>query len=263
MRKEPRDYWNLLKKWFDKNFTWKGLLLGIFVLYQLVPDASGRNAYWISMYPQIKDFVFAHAKIFTVGFGFLLIWLDHRSVLAKHRKSQPESSGLVLTLESILFLYDKDLDSTVFMLSGYLLNRGEPTIAKSWGAEYIVNGVSEAMQGFYLLSEYTMTMDDDSITIRNEHLLQAQVLTKRLGTGDGKAGRLMFTIKGDRLAQVNGLQFKIKVECSDYADRITSAVFSPDPKPLVGIKMYPGEHLRKVAKTAAAMPQLPEGKKPV
>ena len=205
------------------------------------------------MYPAIRDFVFNHAKVFLIGFGVLLIWLDHRSVFAKHRRPLSEKSGLKLNLDGILYVYDSVLDSTVFVLSAYLINKGEPTIAKDWTAEYEIGGWKEAMKAFYLISDYIINIGDESITIENKHLIQTQILTNRLDTGEAKAGRLIFSVPGKRLDQIKALQFKIRVQCSDYADRKTSAMFVPDPVPIVGIKMYPGERLSKIAKNSQAV----------
>jgi hypothetical protein len=243
-----KSLWTWLRGWLEKNFTWKGLVVGVFVLYQIVPDTSGRNAYWLSMYPAIKDFIFNHSRIFLIGLGVLLIWLDHRSVLAKHRPLVAGESGLKLTLADILHLYDKNLDIMVFVLSAYLINRGEPTIAKDWYAEYEIGDSKEVMKSFYLMSDYAITIRDETIVIESKNLIQSQVLTNRLEKGEAKHGRIIFTLPGNRTDQVKALRFKIRVECSDYADRKTSAMFIPDPTPLNGMKMYPGERLTKVVK---------------
>lgn len=239
-----KDLWNKCKRWLDKNFTWKGFAVGLFVLYQLIPDTSGRHAYWLSMYPQIRDFVLANLRIFVICIGTLLIWLDHRAVLAKRR---PVKGGLKLTIETLHWAYDVPQDMTIFTISAFLVNSGAPTVAKDWRAEYQVNGAAEAMKGFYLIGPYTITLGNEALTIENKNLLNAQVLTNRLDTGDAKAGRIIFALKGNRNAQIAGLQFKIRLVCNDYADRPAEALFVPDPKPLDGIKMLPGELLSRNA----------------
>jgi len=103
------------------------------------------------------------------------------------------------------------------------------------------------MTGFYIRGEMLLRMGNETLTLTNANHLQAKVLTTRLERGAAEAGRLIFTVPGDRTAQVKTCQFSIEVSCLDFQKTPSSAVFRPDPKPLDGIKMYPGELLQKGA----------------
>jgi hypothetical protein len=52
------------------------------------------------------------------------------------RTLQDRKPKLALNIESAIWVYDADRDFTVFVLSAFLLNRGEASIAFAWSATY-------------------------------------------------------------------------------------------------------------------------------
>ena len=200
-------------------------------------------------------------------FSAAILWMiEHqdknkieRKLLARLEEKKPR---LQLNLESALNTYDKKENCTVFILSAYLVNSGAATIAAGWTAKYLVDDCVEQMTGLYLRGSYSITVGDETLTLVNENLLQAQILTRQLVRGDARAGRLIFTVPGDRKAQIDACHFKIVVECRDFEGAPVTATFAPDTKPLPSIQMYPGEQLRKGVTQPEALsytqPQLPK-----
>jgi hypothetical protein len=177
-----------------------------------------------------------------------ILWtIEHTEKLRLRKEIEGKKPRLKMTLESTLTEYDKAKDATVFVLSAYLVNAGEPTIASGWNAKYYVGEGVEKMTGWYVTGTYTIKIGAESLTLTNENLLSAQMLNRQLTRGDGRSGRLMFTLSGDRSTQIKACQYKIVVECLDFEGTSCTATFAPDPNPTVGIKMYPGEQLQKVA----------------
>jgi hypothetical protein len=80
---------------------------------------------------------------------------------------------LSLNIETTLWILDKERDLTIFVLSAYLMNAGEPSIAMSWKAKYVVGDLEEEdMTGFYLREAgYKITIGNQVLTLTNENLL--------------------------------------------------------------------------------------------
>jgi hypothetical protein len=150
----------------------------------------------------------------------------------------------VLTIETLIWLYDSVHSFTTFVLGAYLVNKGAPSVAMSWTAQYTVDGVTENMTGFYVPNTYLLTVGKETLTITNDTLLQAQVVTKRLETGEAKLGRMIYTVPGDRTQEVHKHEFKIRVQCFDFLGQLTFAEYIPSEVPLEGgMRLYPGERI--------------------
>jgi hypothetical protein len=169
---------------------------------------------------------------------------------------------LWLNIESALWVIDKDRDLTVFVLSAFLLNKGEPTVAISWSTKYNVNGTDEPMTGFYIHeSGYRITIEDEELLLTNDTLLPPQVMTHRLERGAAKLGRIIFTVPRDRSEEIRSRQFTITVECFDFENTSCSAFYKPSEVPLVGLRTFPGEKWTKKpspANSLATPPTLSE-----
>ncbi len=193
----------------------------------------------------IPPFVLIVISVPLFWTGAYVAWRKKREDVSRlNTQLLDRRPNLQLSLEGILYVYDQNMDLTVFVVSTYLSNAGEPSIAKGWGAWFIVNDVPEEMVGFNIRGSYRMTMDNEVLTLTNDSLLQSQVMTHRIERGDAKAGRLIFTVPGDRTAQVNTRQFRIAVQCHDFMDQPTRATFVPDSKPYKGIRSFPGEQVQ-------------------
>ncbi len=153
---------------------------------------------------------------------------------------------LSLNIENCIWFYDAQRDLTLFVIAAGLLNSGESTAVFRWRGKYQLGDNVEDMEGYFLFSPFTFPAAGGTITLTNDNLLSAQLHNTPLGRGEAKFGRLVFSVKGNRLAQVNSLQFKLIVECSDFEYTPASAVFSPASKPLENIMIFPGENAQEL-----------------
>ena len=177
-----------------------------------------------------------------------ILWaMEHKAKEEAEKKLTDLRPKLNLNLESTIWIFDKDQNVTIFVLSAYLLNTGEPSVAMSWGAEYQIDDVVEKMTGFYLRDDgYKITIDDQVLTLTNDDLLIPQVLTRRLERGEGRLGRIIFSIPGDRTKQIADHQFVITVTCHDFQGTPCFTAYKPSGVPLPTVMMFPGEKLRKI-----------------
>lgn len=81
-------------EWFDRNFTFKGLLVALWAALTTIPDAFGRKEFWSSHLVSIWSFIYAHSTMSTIMVCALLIWLDNRRVIAK-RGPKPHDAKTV------------------------------------------------------------------------------------------------------------------------------------------------------------------------
>jgi hypothetical protein len=70
--------------WFNKNFTWKGLLALLLWIAKDLPDWIGRRDFWGINLPKFGHFLKTWEALLVPVLVGLLIWLDHRAVLRKH-----------------------------------------------------------------------------------------------------------------------------------------------------------------------------------
>ena len=175
-----------------------------------------------------------------------ILWIiEHRERLELEAKLTDQKPRLVLNIETAIWAYDKENDQTVFVLASYIVNKGGPTIASGWRAQYQFGDKTEDMAGFYLLDSYRIPVGKDQLTLTNENLLQPQVMTKRLEKGDTKLGRLLFTVPGSRFEEIATKKWSIKVICFDFEGTSCESTYTPSGVPLSRTLIYPGETLHK------------------
>jgi hypothetical protein len=192
--------------------------------------------------------LFAGLAVISALLTCYRVWSkEHTQADELRKKLDDRKPHLVLAIEGVLWQYSPVEDVTVFILSAYLLNKGEPTVAMNWRAKYLIGGGGEDMKGFYLCDSYTITIGNEQLTLTNDNLLYAQVLTHRLERGEGKIGRLVFSVPGNRLGQIASNQYSITLSCSDFEGTQCVASFKPSGVPLDGIRVVPGEQLRKAS----------------
>jgi hypothetical protein len=180
------------------------------------------------------------------------LWaIEHREKLELLKQLDNANPKFTLLLESIIWIYDPSLDTTVFVLAGGMRNAGAASAAFNWHATYSLNDASEEMTPFYVRSEWSIPVGPDLLTLTNAELLMSKLMTK-LEKGDARFGRLIFTVPGNRTAQVQSAQYKITVTCRDIENREILAVFVPSGKPLVGTRMFPGERLQEAVRQVEA-----------
>jgi hypothetical protein len=193
----------------------------------------------------IPAFVLLTISVPLFWIGAYVAWSKkRRDNVTLRTRLKSRNPDLNLSIEGLLYQYDPTTDLTVFALSAYLFNAGEASVAMNWGARYLVSASIETMIGYNIYSTYTFRHGDQTVTLMNSNLLQAQTITRRLSRGDAKAGRLIFALPGNRIKQIESLQFSIELECSDFTGKKTVAKFVPDPKPVIGARSYPGEKVQ-------------------
>jgi hypothetical protein len=140
----------------------------------------------------------------------------------------------IFSIGTTLWTYDQQRDLTAFFLSAEIINQGEPSIVSRWSATYSINTVSENMTPFYITEAYSLTVGKEVIRLTTADLLSAKTLSEQVPRGGHRSGRLLFTVPGNRTAQVESLQYRIDVTCHDYLSTPYTASYIPSPKPIVG-----------------------------
>jgi hypothetical protein len=166
-----------------------------------------------------------------------------------------------LFVASLIWIYDDKKDWTVFYIASRLVNRGAPSITQGWSATYTVGPTVEPMTGYYLVGPAVLTVGAERLTIENEDLLSVKSAEKAVERGGAVHGRLVFTLPGNRDAQIKALQCKIEVKVQDYTSREYSTVYIPSSKPTPTLLRHPferGEFIKPEEATVEA-PALPSG----
>jgi hypothetical protein len=229
-----RDFWEWVVAVFEH---WHGYVGGGIVAFVL--DNGDRLFDWK---PQRKWIV----EILIAGFlgSIFSSWRDKKRGLDEANKKLNDSlPQLKIELGMVVHTYEQQNDRTIFILSGNIINAGAPTIVPSWIATYTVDGKSEPMNGLYFIDSYSIIIGREKLTLINDNLLSAQVIAKQITRGDGKVGRLVFTVPGNRIQDIEGNKFRILVECFDYLGKKSSAIFAPDGNASPKIHFFPGEKL--------------------
>lgn len=146
-----------------------------------------------------------------------------------------------LLLNTIIWSYDPERDLTRFYLGARLLNRGAPSIALSWSAMYFLGETKEEMKYFYLVDPSVLAVGGERLTVANEDLLNVKTAEKAVERGGAVYGRLLFTLPGNRDAQIKALQFKIEVKVEDYTSCVSTAVYVPSSEPVPYLIRHPFE----------------------
>lgn len=76
-------YVGAFHNWFEKNFTFKGAAVLLIWIAKSVPDIFGRADFWSKNIGWVWHRIYDHSTISVTILCGLLIWLDHRRVIAK------------------------------------------------------------------------------------------------------------------------------------------------------------------------------------
>jgi hypothetical protein len=151
-------------------------------------------------------------------------------------------------LDSIIWKYDDAKDRTIFFLGARILSVGAPSITQKWTANYNIGSTVEAMTPFYIVGSYILTLGEEEITFENGDLLNVKTAETAVEKGRAVYGRLLFTVPGNRDAQIKALQHRIEVTFQDYLSNTYSASYVPSPTPLVYLTRHPYEKTRFLGK---------------
>jgi len=162
-----------------------------------------------------------------------------------------------LELNTIIWIYNPKEERTIFYIGSRLLNRGAPSIALGWTAEYVLGDEKEEMKGFYLTEPSILTVGAERLTVENKDLLTVKTAEKAVERGGAIYGRLVFALPGDRNDQVKTLQFRIKVTVEDYTRRKCTGIYVPSSKPMASLLRHPfekGEFIKEPEAAAEIAP---------
>jgi hypothetical protein len=120
----------------------------------------------------------------------------------------------------------------VFFLLASVINRGEPSVTLNWKGLYKVGNSTEDMEMFHIAGTYTITVDDQRLSLTNENLINLKTLETPVQRGQFAGGRLFLTLPGDRSAQIKSLQHSIEIKCQDYLGNISTALYRPSSMPV-------------------------------
>ncbi len=130
--------------------------------------------------------------------------------------------------------YDQAEELTVFLLMGQILNLGAPSVALTWRASYSIGPSVEEMTSYYLLKPYIWASGPQKLTITNADLLNVKTHETQIPKGGRAGGRLIFTLPGDRRAQLASANFRVEVTVYDYLGQPSMSSYTPHTLPIKG-----------------------------
>jgi len=191
-----------------------------------------------------RSIFFASVRVaFLVAVG-VLWWQEKRARIVAETLLDRSKPHFELSLGQHIWQYRQDLDLTCFYFLTGLLNRGEPSVALSWNARYILNRHPEPMEIFQIASPHTIAIDDRVVTFTNENLLNVKTLERPVLKGQWIGGRMLLTLPGNRSLQLQAAQFKVELSCSDYAGTTYSAEYVPSGAPARTLLTHFAEHVQ-------------------
>jgi hypothetical protein len=236
----------LWKRW------WALMSCAVFTGIGIYAAWYGKSNSWIVWVSCITTVI-----MFLVA-SFLAWNEEYKGRLIAETQLSDRRPKFVFTLGNVVWLYDKNVNKTVFFLIGGILNQGEPSVAISWSAKYMIGTNSEDMTSFHILGTYVVTLDNKKLSITTDDLLATKTYTKKLERGDQRTGRVLLTVDGDRTEQIKSLQYKIEVTCHDYLFTPYIAYYVPSSRPVDGLHYLATENVTPL-QPVASPPQLPDG----
>jgi len=165
-------------------------------------------------------------------------------ISAKQRWISEDHPDFDFQVSSIIWLYNAGKDYTVFYVGARIMNKGAPSITQDWSANYIVGTTSEPMKPYYLVGPTVLTLGEEQLTIENNDLLSVKTSEKAIERGGAVHGRLVFTVPGNRDAQIKSLQHRIEVCVHDFLSNPYTSVYIPSAVPASNLIRHPHENAR-------------------
>jgi hypothetical protein len=186
-----------------------------------------------------------------IAAGLTFLYANYTAWKREHKKAVSGKPEISMWVEQVNWEPGEN-NTTVLIFAVYLLNGGAPSITRAWhGTLKIGNGDEERLRVIHVSGPWVIANDGQAVTINPEDSIIAKTLERRLETGEGKAGRVFFTIAGDRIDQLKSANFTATIGCLDFQGSLIKKIFTPHGAPLVGVQLYPGEK-------GAILPKLPE-----
>lgn len=180
----------------------------------------------------------------SFAYGLYQAWAKERDA-KEVALSQIESPEFDFQLGPTIVKFHEESNQTLFFLIGRILNKGHKSITMGWSAVYRIGQSSEDLMSFYIRTPFSLLIDGEELLVTNSDLLNVKTSENPIDRGCVANGRLLFALAGDRRRQLESLQYSIEVSCHDYRSRLYKALYTPDPKPLVGLVTHAHEIARR------------------
>ena len=197
-------------------------------------------------YPE-KSLFFACLRVACIVAFALLWWQESRARKRSEDQLASSKPNLVITLGVTIWNYNSDIDSTIFFLSGGIVNRGEPSVTLNWQGRYKCGESVEVMRTYNITDTYPLTVGDKQIIFTNANLLNLRTIEHPIAKGQYVAGRLLFAVPGNRGDQIKALCHKIEVQCEDYLGTVSTCEYVPSAEPMNELIYFHTEQTAKVA----------------
>jgi hypothetical protein len=187
------------RAWFNRNFTFKGLILFLIFIAKTIPDLVGRKEFWSTHVASVWKILWDHSTISTIVVCALLIWLDHRRVIDKKVTTAPiekqPGPAVDLSFPDRVRLFSKELAA---YLSNRMARPDEEEIWRKYGSPS--SEVSSASQ-FAEKYNDTVQLWDDRLAAGYwlEYAERAAALRHELvlrRSADGKLDNLLSELEG-------------------------------------------------------------------
>jgi hypothetical protein len=163
------------------------------------------------------------------------VWVD------QYKKVRSERPDFQVRIENIYYEYSQGHNNTVLIFALSLINRGARSITRGWRGTIEVNGCTEEMSPIHITSDWVMRIDDQTVTLRPQDLITTKTVEYSMEAGEGKVGRVVFTLDGDRREMLKALNYRVVIAFNDAFGNPWYGTFMPNPKPVVGLGVFPNE----------------------
>ena len=80
-----------IRDWYDRNFTIKGFVSLLVLIYCAIPDWKSRNEFWsLKLHAILAVLQTGYGRLVVIVAAAIVIWLDHRTVIKKQRAGLPD-----------------------------------------------------------------------------------------------------------------------------------------------------------------------------
>ena len=192
-----------------------------------------------------------NARLFCWSMAMVcFLYANFRTWADEHRRAISTEPDFFLRVEQVYFEFSEAKNHTVLIFAVSLINRGSPSSTNGWFAVFEMNGISEPMALIHIAGNWIIRRHNQEVTIRSEDQITAKTVEGRVQTGEGKTGRVFFTLPGNRLNQLNSLQFRVRIGFRDFRGHRFESMFIPSPTPIIGVAKYANEVGQIIAEDA-------------
>lgn len=160
-------------------------------------------------------------------------WSDEHDKLTQlEGQARLHAPSFQFEVGATIWIYNAEADLTMFFTLASILNKGHRSVTLGWQAIYKIGESAEPMTSFYLRGPQVVNLGAEQITFQNDDLLNVKTAEVAIERGCVTNGRLLFTVKGDRRAELKTLQYKVEFTCRDYQGTPYTAVYTPSSVPV-------------------------------